>query len=163
MFLILYKHIISFVIWHKLAKFHLKRVLFSSRVIQWNAFLVLCSGIWWHHEICKCRILKFDFSENKKSFWSEKKTVFLVWQVLLLKQTSKNAADTTFKGSKTLKGCWKLLTSKLTQKKLYPRCLTGFQIYLCPCINEISPFPQKLLTRKKKTNSFLFFLCQGIS
>ena len=44
---------------------------------------------------------KFDFLENKKSFWSEiKKTFFLVWQVLsfrLEKQTSTNVADTTFK------------------------------------------------------------------
>ena len=57
-------------------------------------------SIWWRHEIWKSKILKFDFLKNEKSFWSEIKTFFLVWQVLSLrlkKQTSKNVADTTFK------------------------------------------------------------------
>ena len=46
------------------------------------------------------KILKFDFLENKKSFWSEmKKKIFVSWLLSfrLKKQTSKNVADTTFK------------------------------------------------------------------
>ena len=31
--------------------------LFTSQVIQWNVFLVLCLGIWGRHEIWKCRIV----------------------------------------------------------------------------------------------------------
>ena len=65
----------SFVIWQKLAKCHWQTV-FASQVIQWNVFLVLCLGIWWRHEIWKCRILKFDYLENKKSFWSKIKNTF---------------------------------------------------------------------------------------
>ena len=74
--------------------------MFTSQVIQWNVFLILCLSIGWQHKISKCRILKFDFLESEKSFWSEIKIFSLVWQTLLFrlkKQTSKNVADTTFK------------------------------------------------------------------
>ena len=46
------------------------------------------------------KILKFDFLENEKDFWSGIKAFFLVWEVLsfrLKRQTSKNVADKTFK------------------------------------------------------------------
>ena len=52
--------------------------VFNSQIIQENAFLVLCLGIWWRHEIWISGILKFDFLENKKSFWSEIKNIFFV-------------------------------------------------------------------------------------
>ena len=60
----------SFVIWHKLAKFH-RQTVFTYQVIQWNVFLVSGLGIWWRHEIWKCRILKFDFleSSNYEHVW----------------------------------------------------------------------------------------------
>ena len=91
-----FHEIISFGIWYKPSK----QTVFTSEVVQEKIFLALCVGIWWRHEIWKSKILKFDFLENEKSFWSEMKTVFLVWQVLLfgLKQNiSKNVADTSFK------------------------------------------------------------------
>ena len=74
--------------------------MFTSQFIQWNVFLVLCLGIWWRHEIWKCKILKFDFLENEKSFWSEIRNIFLAWQVLvfrLKKQTGKTVAKTVTK------------------------------------------------------------------
>ena len=57
-------------------------------------------GIWWRHSIWISEKLKFDYLNNEKSFWSETRNIFFVWQVLsfrLKKQTSKNIADTTFK------------------------------------------------------------------
>ena len=33
-------------------------------------------GIWWRDEIWIPKILKFDFIENEKSFWSEIKNTF---------------------------------------------------------------------------------------
>ena len=74
--------------WHKLAKFHWQAV-FTSQVIHWNIFLVLCLGIWWCHEIWKCRILNFDFLKNKKKFWRKIKTFFLMWKVLSFRPKNK--------------------------------------------------------------------------
>ena len=65
--------------------------MFPLHVIQWNIFLVLNLGIWWHQEIWKCKIPRFDLLQNKKSFWIEIKNFFPQ------KQTNKNVADTTFK------------------------------------------------------------------
>ena len=60
--------------------------LFTSKVIQENAFFVLCLGIWWRHEIWKPKILKFEkFLRTKRAFEVEYKTFFLVWQVLLFR------------------------------------------------------------------------------
>ena len=97
-FVELFDEIFCFLIWHKLANFH-QPTVFTSQVIQWNIFLVLCLGIWWCHDSWKCRILKFGFLEDEKSFWSETKNIFPsltsapVW---IKKQTSKNVADITF-------------------------------------------------------------------
>ena len=55
----------SFIIWHKLAKFYYQ-TMFTSQVIQWNVYLVLC--FWWRHEKRISKILKFDFLKNEKSF-----------------------------------------------------------------------------------------------
>ena len=65
--------------------------MFTSQVIQWDVFLVLCLGIWWCHEIWKCTTLKCNFLGNKKSFWSEIKTFFLVWWVLSFRLKNKLA------------------------------------------------------------------------
>ena len=49
--------------------------------------------------------LKFDYSKTKRAFEVKYKTSFLVIQGLLFshtKQTSKNVADTTFKGGKSI-------------------------------------------------------------
>ena len=51
-------------------------------------------------EICKRRILKFDFLENEKSFRSELENIFPSLASAffrLKKQTSISVADTTFK------------------------------------------------------------------
>ena len=45
------------------------------------------------------KILKFDFLENKNSFWIEIKNIFLVCQMFSFrfkKRNNKNVADTTF-------------------------------------------------------------------
>ena len=63
-------------------------------------FLFYAYRHWQHHEVWKCRILKFGFLKNETSFWSEIKNIFLVWQVLpfrIKKQTNKNVVGTTFK------------------------------------------------------------------
>ena len=39
--------------------------------------LELVLGNWWRHETWIPKILKFDFQEYKKSFWSEIKSIFL--------------------------------------------------------------------------------------
>ena len=62
-------------------------------------FYVSCLGIWWCHDIWISEKLKSAYLKNEKSFQSELKLFFLVSKVLSFrhtKQTSKNAADTTF-------------------------------------------------------------------
>ena len=78
----------------------LQRFNFPIEVIWFCVFLVLCLGIWWLHEIWISEILKFNFLEKKKSFWSEIKQHFSKFTSALFKykkQNSKNVADTTFK------------------------------------------------------------------
>ena len=72
----------SFVIWHKLTKFH-EQAVFTSQEIQKNVFLVLCLGIWWRHETKISKILKNIFSRTKRAFEAKQKAFFLVSQVLV--------------------------------------------------------------------------------
>ena len=53
-------------------------------------FLVLYLGIWWRHETWVSKILKFDFLENRKSFWSETKNLSWFRQVFLSFARQKN-------------------------------------------------------------------------
>ena len=63
----------SFLIWHKLARFHSQTMYFPSYSVK--RISCFCWGIWCCHEIWISKILKFDFLENKKSFWSEIKSI----------------------------------------------------------------------------------------
>ena len=63
-------------------------------------FHVSCLGICRRHDNSILEKLKFDYLKNKKNFRSEVKIFFFVSQMLSFrhtKQTTKNAADTTFK------------------------------------------------------------------
>ena len=89
---------LSFVILHKLTKFHYQTV-FTFQVIQQNVFHVSCLGVWWRHDIWISEKKNFDYLKNEKSFRSEIKNIFTFSQVLcfrLTKQTSKNVVDTAF-------------------------------------------------------------------
>ena len=95
--------------------------MFTSQVIQQNTFLIIRVGIWWRHETWIFKILKSDFLENEKSFWSEIKNIFPIWQVLsfrLKKQTSKNVANTTFKGRNFRDK--KILRNKFSREEIFP-------------------------------------------
>ena len=58
---------VSFVILHKLAKFHYQTV-FTTHVIQINMFCDSYLSIWWRHYIWISEKLKFDYLKNEKSF-----------------------------------------------------------------------------------------------
>ena len=74
-FLNFFGKIFSFVILHKLAKFHYQTV-FTSQVIHQYLLRVSCLCIWWPHDIWILEKIKFDYLKNEKSFRNEMKNIF---------------------------------------------------------------------------------------
>ena len=109
-----------------------------SQVSQWNARLVSCLGIWWRHEIWKCR--------NKKRFWKEIKNIFLhLTSAFVWKQTRTSSIEG---GLETF---YLTLNSSLFPGKCHP-C-----VYIIN-LNQFDPRPLKNFCLKKNwiRRSYLF-------
>ena len=66
-----------------MAKFHYQSV-FTFQVIQENAFLVSCLGIWTHHAIQGPLILKSKYLKKENNFWRKIKDICLFQKFTLL-------------------------------------------------------------------------------